>query len=132
MLVRNESHLDPSEHEHLVTVADGVPGGCECPADGHFESACKHRVAVALRAPVPDAVTQSQVIADGVSPAPEPATGAIEGATGEGGACDCGLVADGFPCWSCVERGREPVPRTGKRRVVVAYVGRVPAGPGIL
>lgn len=54
--VRNNSHADPSEHEYLVTVADGVPTSCTCPADAYSEGACKHRAAVAIRAPVTDAL----------------------------------------------------------------------------
>lgn len=50
--VRNESHADPADHEYLVSVDDGLPTACECPADEHYEGACKHRVAVAIREPV--------------------------------------------------------------------------------
>lgn len=45
-VVRNGSHPDPSDHEYLVTVDDGVPATCECPDDERCDGACKHRVAV--------------------------------------------------------------------------------------
>jgi len=47
--VRNESHQNPADHEYRVTVVDGVPETCECPADTVSDGACKHRVAVAIR-----------------------------------------------------------------------------------
>ena len=53
--VRNGSHADPSEHVYTVTVADGVPATCTCPADDHYDGACKHRLAVAIREPVLEA-----------------------------------------------------------------------------
>lgn len=49
VVVRNESHADPSDDEYRVTITDGVPTACECPADQHYEGACKHRVAIAIR-----------------------------------------------------------------------------------
>jgi len=52
VVVRNESHADPSAHEYRVTVDEGLPTACECPADQQYEGACKHRVAVAIRTPV--------------------------------------------------------------------------------
>lgn len=50
--VRNESHAEPTAHEYRVTVRDGVPTACTCPADEHGQGACKHRIAVAIRSPV--------------------------------------------------------------------------------
>lgn len=47
--VRNESYLHPDEHEYVVTVENGVPVACECPADTYHAGPCKHRVAVAIR-----------------------------------------------------------------------------------
>ncbi|MFB6202554.1 MAG: SWIM zinc finger family protein [Halorhabdus sp.] len=55
--VRNCSHANPDAHEYLVTVQDGVPIACTCPADEHYDGACKHRVAVAIREPVLGSVT---------------------------------------------------------------------------
>ena len=60
VLVRNGSYADPMAHEYLVSVDDGIPRRCTCPADIHYEKACKHRVAVAIREPVLDAVESSQ------------------------------------------------------------------------
>lgn len=57
--VRNESYGDPSAHQYTVTVEDGVPRSCTCPADAHYESARKHRVAVAIRKPVLTAATRA-------------------------------------------------------------------------
>ena len=64
--VTNDSYgEDAAEHSYRVNVEDGVPVACECPADTYHEGACKHRVAVAIRAPVLDATTD-----DGDGPAP--------------------------------------------------------------
>ncbi|WP_114578824.1 SWIM zinc finger family protein [Saliphagus sp. LR7] len=54
VLVRNASHEYPSDHEYLVTIDDGLPNNCTCPADEHHQGACKHRVAVAIRTAVLD------------------------------------------------------------------------------
>lgn len=64
LLVRNGSHPNPENHEYEVTVTDGVPTHCECPADQNYEGACKHRVAVTIRTPV-KAATHTQLAADG-------------------------------------------------------------------
>jgi hypothetical protein len=50
--VRNESHPEPAAHEYRVTVREGRPVACTCPADSEYDAACKHRVAVAIRPPV--------------------------------------------------------------------------------
>lgn len=55
VLVRNESHADPRNHEYRVRIRDGLPASCECPADRYHTGPCKHRVAVAIRKPVLDA-----------------------------------------------------------------------------
>lgn len=60
ILVRNASHAKPADHEYLVTIQDGLPTSCECPADEHYEGACKHRVAIAIRRPVLDAALTAQ------------------------------------------------------------------------
>lgn len=52
---RNDQYANPDDHEYLVTIEDGVPVRCECPADAYYPWACKHRVAVAIRRPVLDA-----------------------------------------------------------------------------
>ena len=63
--VRNESYADPENHEYEVTVDDGVPTACTCPADTRFDNPCKHRVAVAIRRPILEFIEEVQVVADG-------------------------------------------------------------------
>ena len=59
--VTNGSYGDESDdHTYTVAVDNGVPTSCECPADTYGSGACKHRVAVAIRAPVLEAATGSQ------------------------------------------------------------------------
>jgi hypothetical protein len=65
VIVRNESHADPANHEYRVTVEDGVPTVCECPADTKYDGACKHRLAVAIRPRILQAIRRLQVAADG-------------------------------------------------------------------
>lgn len=60
--IRNCSHADPTNHEYLVTIKDRIPVHCECPADRKYDSACKHRVAVAIRSPVLDAATEHRSV----------------------------------------------------------------------
>jgi hypothetical protein len=60
VLVRNASHANPADHEYVVAIKDDLPTTCECPADEHYEGACKHRVAVAIRWPVLDAALAAQ------------------------------------------------------------------------
>jgi hypothetical protein len=69
VLVRNESYADPASHEYVVQVTDGIPVACDCPADANFAGACKHRVAVAMRRPILDAVSRMQAVsADRIPP----------------------------------------------------------------
>ena len=120
VVVRNGSHPDPSDHEYLVTVDDGIPAACECPADERFNGACKHRVAVAIRRPLLDAVAAnaSPVIADGgQADADTPATVDPDGTadpTPEDGAeatsDDCTDCLPDFPCWECVRTSRKQLP----------------------
>jgi len=65
VLIRNESHLNPADHEYRVTIVDGIPTTCECPADKRFEGPCKHRTAIAIRPTILDVATQMQLVADG-------------------------------------------------------------------
>lgn len=65
VIVRNESHAAPDDHEYHVTVDHGIPVACDCAADEHYEWACKHRAAVAIREPVIAAMTYRQAAADG-------------------------------------------------------------------
>ncbi len=60
VLVRNESHRNPSEHEYLVSIVDGIPVRCECPADDQFDGPCKHRTAVAIRPQILDVAMKMQ------------------------------------------------------------------------
>ncbi|SNZ15321.1 SWIM zinc finger [Natronoarchaeum philippinense] len=126
VVVRNASHANPDEHEYVVTVEDGLPTECNCPADANYDGACKHRVAVAIRRPILDAAVDRQVAADGGTPistaddsddtinAPEtPSTKELDDSTvaddvedAEPDACDCDELPDGFPCWECVRTGR--------------------------
>mgnify|MGYP006286582949 CR=1 FL=1 len=62
ILIRNESHLDPADHEYRVTVVDGIPESCECPADERFD-----RTAIAIRPTILDVATQMQLVDDGRS-----------------------------------------------------------------
>ncbi|WP_435159053.1 SWIM zinc finger family protein [Haladaptatus sp. DFWS20] len=65
VLVRNTSHAKPADHEYLVTVHNGIPIACECPADDRYDGACKHRVGVAIRTPLLQAATDHSLVADG-------------------------------------------------------------------
>jgi len=116
--VRNGSHANPGEHEYLVRVEDGIPAACACPADEQYEGACKHRVAVAIRRPLLDAVGEADgsqsIAADGgrvTSPTEEkPDTGPLQDgrtARDEEGCSEC---IDDFPCWECVRTGRKELP----------------------
>ncbi|QLH84817.1 SWIM zinc finger family protein [Halosimplex pelagicum] len=118
VLVRNGSHPNPSEHEYLVTVEDGLPIECTCPADDHYEGACKHRVAVAIRTPLLDAVTaadDSQSVAADGGHVPPSAVDMSEAESGqdETEASDddeCPDCIGEFPCWECVRTGRKTLP----------------------
>ncbi|WP_226007455.1 SWIM zinc finger family protein [Natrinema salinisoli] len=112
VLVKNGSHAKPDEHEYVVTVTNGIPTACECPADEHYEGACKHRVAVAIRRPIVQAVTHQQLATDGgqtiesrgKTDHSDPQTDSENVASGED--CDCPETGDSFPCWNCVRTGR--------------------------
>ncbi|QLH81301.1 SWIM zinc finger family protein [Halosimplex pelagicum] len=127
VVVRNGSHANPAEHEYLVTVEDSVPAICECPADKQYDSACKHRVAVAIRRPLLDAIAvtdESQpVAADGgqvTSSVGESDTendsvtntrpGSSQSALASPDDEDCPECLDDFPCWECVRTGRRDLP----------------------
>lgn len=107
--VRNETYLDPADHEYLVTIQDGVPTACSCPADTHYESACKHRVAVAIRDAVVEAADRMWALADGGTQSD--AVADRDSAPADGAAdehdCDCAALPDGVPCWPCYRNGRE-------------------------
>ncbi|RDI69591.1 SWIM zinc finger family protein [Halopelagius longus] len=109
ILVRNESHADPANHEYRVTIEERVPISCECPADETYSGPCKHRVAVAIRQPIIDAAQRVQMATDGgVSNTNQTPTEDSEEATPPN--CDCDELPDDFPCWECVESGRRDIP----------------------
>jgi len=106
--VRNGSHANPEEHEYLVTIVEGIPQTCTCPANARFEGACKHRVAVAIRAPIMDAANR-QVVADGgvetSSRRPDHQQGQSADEDDE-----CEECLEEFPCWECVRTGVRALP----------------------
>ena len=114
--VTNASYgAEKDDHSYLVDVDDGVPIACGCPADEHHSGACKHRVAVAIRAPIVEAASADQpderpAMADGgavVAPEPQGSTAEDGPAHAEG--CDnpeCEGLAEAterpllsFECW---------------------------------
>ncbi|WP_267644111.1 SWIM zinc finger family protein [Haloarchaeobius amylolyticus] len=97
--IRNCSHANPSEHEYLVTVDDGVPSSCTCPANANYDGACKHRIAVAIRQPVLESATQNQLVADGGTRPAKSSVDSEDSSSLED--CDCDSLTDGFPCWPC-------------------------------
>jgi len=109
VLIRNESHLNPADHEYRVTVVDGIPTTCECPADKRFEGPCKHRTAIAIRPTILDVATQMQLVADGgVTTESTPLDPEDDTEVEE---CDCQYLTDDFPCWECVKTGRRDLPK---------------------
>ena len=107
----NCSHDDPSEHRYLVRVGDGVPASCTCPADEHYDDACKHRVAVAIRGPVLDAAVDATVATDGGSRVGDGNSVNLDDARD----CDCESLPDSVPCWPCYRDGNatfDPVDRS--------------------
>ncbi|WP_227377598.1 SWIM zinc finger family protein [Haladaptatus halobius] len=110
VLVRNTSHANPADPEYLVTVHDGIPIACECPADDRYEGACKHRVGVAIRTPLLQAATDHSLVADGgIQIENEPENHAEDSDTNQPADCYCDRLS-GFPCWSCVRSGRRDLP----------------------
>ncbi|RXK47036.1 SWIM zinc finger family protein [Halorientalis pallida] len=114
--VRNGSHANPEDHEYLVTVQDGLPTHCTCPADARFEGACKHRVAVAIRTPILDAATTS-IAADGGTTGADKrsiedriSTGHDSPVASETDTDECEECFEDFPCWECVRTGKKPIP----------------------
>ena len=94
--VRNESYADPENHEYEVTIEEGVPTACTCPADARFDNPCKHRVAVAIRRSILEFVEEVQVVADGGAH-PEVEN---EDDEGSGPTCACSELSE-LPCWEC-------------------------------
>jgi hypothetical protein len=107
--VRNCSHANPADHEYLVTVCDGLPVACSCPADARFDGACKHRVAVAIRRPVLDAASEGRHrthLTDGGQQTTAPTHTQADNPTATEpfealASTDCSVCIPTFPCWSC-------------------------------
>jgi hypothetical protein len=110
--VRNESYDDPAAHEYTVSISEGVPKSCTCPADEHYESACKHRVAVAINRPVlTAAMTGRERIPDGGETVETGQHSSPEEGTTNSPTDDCSCAAPGeLPCWECVRTGRRELP----------------------
>jgi hypothetical protein len=110
--VRNNSHANPTEHEYLVTVSDGAPTSCTCPADEKYSGACKHRIAIAIRRPILDAVRRQQLVADGGIKTQSSTRRSSESEDGEDDDrdCDCADLSGDFPCWECYRSGRRDLP----------------------
>lgn len=106
--VRNGSHATPGDHEYLVRIEAGIPASCGCPADEHYEWACKHRFAVAIRTPVLTAAT-TRPVADGGSLSEDSSAERRE-TEPDDQECDCEGLAEAFPCWECVRTGRRELP----------------------
>ncbi|WP_423743916.1 SWIM zinc finger family protein (plasmid) [Haladaptatus sp. SPP-AMP-3] len=108
--VRNTSHPNPSDHEYRVTIRNGIPIACECPADARYEGACKHRVGVAIRTPLLQAATNHFLVADGGTQIEKEAETHVEDSDSDQPEdCDCDGLG-GFPCWPCVRSGRRDLP----------------------
>jgi hypothetical protein len=108
VLVRNESHAEPANHEYRVTIENGHPTSCECPADEHTEEACKHRVGVAIRPSIIESADEMQALTDGgVEAKPNVVEDQSEDEAPEPG---CEHLSEDFPCWECVRTGRREVP----------------------
>jgi hypothetical protein len=104
--VTNASHADPSEHEYLVRVDDGLPESCTCPADARFEGACKHRVAVAIRRSILEPAIEQSVATDGGIAPSEPLDIESDDER-EDSECDCNGLPEGVPCWACYRDGKQ-------------------------
>ena len=119
------------DHSYTVGVAerDGqlIPSECECPADVHHESDCKHKVALAVcgRAVVMQSAVDYEPSGD--TEARQNASTAAEKLRTDGGTaaqegedspldapehteCDCDELSDDFPCWPCVRDGKKELP----------------------
>lgn len=107
--VRNGSHRNPADHEYRVSVVEGVPVACDCPADAAYDCPCKHRVAVAVRPRILDIATKMRTAAGRGG-----ATGAErlggQSPNADSARCECGELPDEFPCWECVRTGRRTLP----------------------
>lgn len=108
--VRNCSHANPEDHEYVVTIEDGLPSHCTCPADREYDGACKHRVGVAIRRPVLDAaiLQPDSVACDGGGKLIEEPDSPDKDE--EPAESDCDECIGEFPCWDCYRSGRKAFP----------------------
>ncbi|MFC6974421.1 SWIM zinc finger family protein [Halomicroarcula sp. GCM10025709] len=121
ILVRNESHATPEDHQYAVSIDDGIPVSCTCPADTRFDGACKHRVAVAIRRPLLDTLQRVKrgeppIAADGGCSRLQADRDNIADTTDVliGSSPDrldrtseeCTECRTDFPCWECYRTGR--------------------------
>lgn len=91
---------EKDDHSYTVTVTDGVPTECTCPADEHREGACKHRVAVAIRGPIMEAAAGVPARADGgMVVAPDTQGESDQDTRPED--CECLPSFEDLPCWPC-------------------------------
>jgi len=107
--VRNASHAVRTDHEYVVTIEDELPVDCTCPADANYESACKHRVAVAIRRPILDLANDVQLLADGGTRSRHDDTRQADTQLDDKAGsddCECDFLPDDFPCWECIRTGR--------------------------
>lgn len=136
--VRSGSHANPDEHVYDVTITEGVPIACTCPADEHHDTACTHRLAVAIREPVLDAVTAQAaadeqgddesegdrdddpscvsptLVADGAGVTDPPGDDSESADPERPDDCACPDEPVGFPCWPCVRDGYRDLPADGR------------------
>jgi len=121
VLVRNGSHANPEKHEYTVTLEDGIPQSCTCPADARFDGACKHRVAVAIHRPLLDTLQcvkrgDPPIAADGGLSRIQRETESPSSINSEYGDSppddidrtgdECPECLTDFPCWECYRTGR--------------------------
>jgi len=107
VVVRNDSHPNPADHEYRVHIDDGVPVNCECPAD-EYEGPCKHRVAVAIRTRILELAVQMRDVANTGRPDGEQID--TQAADSSPPQCDCDSLPGDFPCWECVRTNRRELP----------------------
>lgn len=118
VLVRNESHADPAAHEYRVTLENGEPVSCECPADDHYEGPCKHRTAVAIRSQIGTVAADAQAVVDAspdstnLLPAEQDGDDDLK-EPGRPDDCECDAfnTSIDLACWPCYRAGFEdPAP----------------------
>ncbi|GAA0212615.1 SWIM zinc finger family protein [Halobaculum roseum] len=114
--VTNRGYAEPSDHSYVVTMDGALPVACECPADEHYDPACKHRLAVAIHTPVRDAAAARPVADGGVQEPPESEADRTNDSVPDPDEspddpewCDCATLGE-LPCFECVRRGRKRLP----------------------